>query len=387
MARRENRRKAAPTASKRLAKPWRWGVGAFAAAMIVLVVTVVSLVNWSVSRWPDLAARAERASKEGDHATAYRLWKDYNAGPNASHQSWLSQAREALALGRAAEGLRAIERATASNPSNPEPWLLTLEILRVEDRPIEAIRSAWNAYDAVPPPARRGVLRALTLALLADTPDELARTTLQRWVAEDPADLEARVALLRRFAENPRDGDPTRVARIEMLDDLLRRRPESIAAREALLQELIDAGASDRAKTVLQDWPFPERDARYDRIAGRMALDFDRRPDLAADLLKRALVDLPHDWRIHYRLARALSSRGQNEEARREANRVSSLRETLDPDRLAKRLDGDLADLDSQEAMADLAALCQSAGFERLADAWRAEAIRAPNGGFDLHSR
>jgi len=351
---------------------------------MILVLVSATLVSRSVSRWPELRDRAEAAAKRGDFAASYPLWREYNAGPRASSETWLSQARAALALGHAAEGLRALERAAEIGPSDPEPWLLQLEILRVEDRPVEAMRIGWAAYDAVPPPSRRNVLRALTLALLADTPEPLARSTLQRWVSEDSSDLEARVALLRRIAANPRDGDPPRTARIENLEELLKRHPESVATRDALLHELADAGVSDRAAAVLEAWPKRDRDARYDRIDGRLSLDFDRRPEHAAEALKRALIDLPHDWKIHYRLARALSSLGKPDEARREADRVSSLREILDPERLTKRLDADLAALHTRQALVDLADLCRTVGFDRLADAWAEESNRSTNGVLDL---
>jgi hypothetical protein len=359
-------------------------VGAFIASMIVLVVGSASLLNWSVSHWPELAKKAERASKDGDFATSYTLWSEYNTGPHASHDTWLAQAKAALALGRAADGIHALRKASERNSSDPEPWLLQLEILRVEDRPIEAMEVGWKAYEAVPKPVRTGILRALTLALLADTPDELARTTLQRWVGEDSSDLEARVALLRRIAANPRDGDPSRSMRIDTLEELLQRHPESVSTRQALLSELADSGASERAMEVLKDWPARQRDARYEQIVGRLSLDFDKHPDRAAEALKRALVDLPHDWRIHYRLARALSATGESAEARREADRVSVLRELLDPDRLEKRLAADLADLEKPQARADLADLCRSAGFDRLADAWLDDSDRATSAVFEI---
>jgi len=354
--------------------------------MVVLVVGTASLLNWSVSRWPELAERAEHAAKQGDFETSYRLWSEYNAGPRARHESWFAQAKAALAMGRAADGLRALEKAAERNPSNPEPWLLQLEIFRVEDRPVDALGVGWKGYDAVPRPARRGILRALTLALLTETPDELARTTLQRWVAADSTDLEARVALLRRMAASPRDGDLPRSARIETLEELLSRHPESISTRQALIEELADSGASRRAQEVLDDWPSRARDARFDQEAGRLSLDFDRHPERAAEVLKRALETLPQDWKIHYRLARALAALGEKTEARGEADRVGALREILDPDRLAKRLDAALSDLEKPQARADLADLCRSVGFDRLADAWEKDAGHASNAVFDIQA-
>jgi predicted Zn-dependent protease len=354
--------------------------------MFTLVVGCAALLNWSVSHWPEMAGRAERAAKNGDFEISYRLWSEYNAGPRASPESWFAQAKAALAMGHAADGVRALEKAAELNPSNPEPWQLQLEILRVEDRPVDALGVGWKAYDAVPRPARRGILRALTLALLTETPEDLARTTLQRWVAEDSTDLEARVALLRRMAANPRDGDLPRSSRIETLEELLRRRPESISTRQALIEELADAGDGERAKQVLENWPERARDARFDQVSGRLALDLDRNPKVAAEALKRALAALPHDWKIHYRYARALAAIGAKAEAKHEADRVGVLREILEPGRLAKRLDADLRDLEQPRARADLAALCRSVGFDRLGAAWEEDADRASDAIFGVQS-
>ena len=43
------------------------------------------------------------------------------------------------------------------------------------DLPLEAQRLGWQAFDAVAPASRQSILRELTLALLADLPDDLAR--------------------------------------------------------------------------------------------------------------------------------------------------------------------------------------------------------------------
>jgi hypothetical protein len=209
---------------------------------------------------------------------------------------------------------------------------------------------------------------------------------LKRWVAADSTDLEARVALLRRMAANPRDGDLPRSSRIETLEELLRRRPESVSTRQTLVEELADAGASERAKQVLDDWPERARDARFDQVSGRLSLDFDRTPKRAAEALKRALDTLPHHWKIHYRYARALAAIGEKAEAKREADRVGVLREILEPGRLSKRLDADLRDLEQPRARADLANLCRSVGFDRLAAAWDEDADRTSKALFDTHS-
>ena len=66
-------------------------------------------------------------------------------------------------LGRATQAELSLHRAINADPSNPEPWRLLLEILRVEDRTLEAQHLGWVAYDQVRPEARRELLRELTL--------------------------------------------------------------------------------------------------------------------------------------------------------------------------------------------------------------------------------
>ena len=122
------------------------------------------------------------------------------------------EASRALDAGQAARGERALARASALDAADPRPWELRLEILRLEDRQVEAQRVGWEAYRAVDARDRRGVLRAMTLALLADTPEDLARSTLARWTAADPDDVDAQVALIHRIAASPRAGDPDRAA-------------------------------------------------------------------------------------------------------------------------------------------------------------------------------
>ena len=96
---------------------------------------------------------------------------------------------------------------SAADPSEPESWRLLLQILRVEDRTLDAQRLGWQAYDTVHPDARRELLRQLTLAFLADLlPEEKIRTTLRRWVEADVNDVDAQVALWQRIVTQPRAG-------------------------------------------------------------------------------------------------------------------------------------------------------------------------------------
>lgn len=286
-------------------------------------------------------------------------------------EKWKEKGRDDLAEGRAAAAERAWVRACRADPSDPIPWRLRLELLRLEDRRPEARQVGREALASVPKAARREVLKAITLALLADVPDDLARTALRRFLNTDPTDADARVALLRRIAADPRPGDPSPADRLEALEDLVRRAPRHRGAREALVEALLDSGEPSAASERLDAWPKEDRDARYDRLAGRLALEHQRDPKLAVGLLERALQAWPIDWSTRSTLARAYLASGDAEAARREAEAVARFREALDPQTLGPRLDRDLARLDDPAARADLAELCERIGLDDLARDWR----------------
>ncbi|WP_435018150.1 tetratricopeptide repeat protein [Tundrisphaera sp. TA3] len=290
----------------------------------------------------------------------------------------MAEARALLAADRVAEADRALGRALELDPANAEAWRLRLEILRVEDRTVEALQLGRLALKRVASEDRGGLLRSATAAAFAEIPDDQARDRLARRIAADPDDVDARVALWNRMAAMPRAGDAGRDERIAGLTAILDRDPGRAFARASLAEALADAGEVDRVRDLLDAWPEPDRDARYDRIRGRWDLDHDRRPDRAADAFRRAVGAMPHDWKAHYGLARALRALGQEAEARREAEAVARLRELLDPSTLGPRLASGLRSPGDPRAAADLADLCDRAGLHDLADAWRGESAPAP---------
>jgi len=338
-------------------------------ALLLLIV----LFGWLTAESPArLRSRAEAATQSGDWTAALRYWRAINATKAARGVTQVEEARACLALGRAAQAEHSLHQAITADPTDPEPWRLLLEILRVEDRTLEALHMGWEAYDRVHPEARPVLLRELTLSLLTDLPDELVRTTLRRWVGADRADVNAQIALLQRIGMQPRAADPDRASLLAALQALLAEHPDHIAAREVLVTALADAGESERGRALLDDWPESARDARYWRLRGRWDLEYDHQPDRAAMALKTALEEFPQDWRSWYRLARTLRILDRDVEGRHAAENVSRIREVLDPLVLGPRLDGAFNHLDDPVALRDLAALCDRAGLTRLADAWRA---------------
>jgi thioredoxin-like negative regulator of GroEL len=353
-----------------------WWIG----GTVALVVIAGIAAALALGR-PTLRETAVQAEAAGHWQAALDAWRAINQSNHADGRSLLGEASAALALGRAGQAERALERTSREAPSHPEPWLLWLELLRLEDRPLDARRVGEAALAAVPPESKREVLKALTLALLADAPDDLARETLKRWIAADPTDLDARAALLRRVAGDPRPDDPSARDRAAEAAELLAGSPDHLSIREALVLALAEAGDPDRGRAVLDSWPKTQHDARYHRLRGRWHLIYDhpRDPKAAAESFRRALTPLPFDWRTHYGLTRALSASGLKAEAAREVEIVSRLHEILDPTPLGRRIDADLAHLDSPSSRVDLADLCERVGLVDLAAAWRLDASAPVN--------
>jgi tetratricopeptide (TPR) repeat protein len=332
---------------------------------------LIWLAVWTASSPGQLRNRAEVAARAGDWAAALAYWRAFNATASASSATYLSEARAALALGRAAQAERSLQRASAADPSDLAPWQLLLKILRIEDRALEAEQVGWKAYAQVRPGERPELLRELTLSLLADLPDEILRTTLKRWVEADRSDVDAQVALWQRIAASPRAADPDRPTLLAALDSLLSSHPDHAGAREALVAALADAGEPQRGRALLDDWPEATQDARYWRLRGRWDLEYDRRPDQAVAAFQTALATFPQDWRTWYRLARALRMLERDADGRRAAESVSRIREVLDPLTLGPRLEAAVNHLGDPAALQDLAILCDRAGLKQLANAWR----------------
>lgn len=353
-----------------------------AAVLAASALAMAVLVGLRMSR-PDPAAlirRAEHAASEKRWPEAASFWAEVNRTSSATGSTHWAEAQARLKLERAREAEASIERATIIEPTLAEPWRLWLELLRLEDRPAEALRVGREAIRAVQPIDRRDVLKALTLALFADPPDDVALPTLRAWAQADPDDLNARLAVLaRQVLAGPRQSGPiaARAARAATLEAMFERSPEHPGVRAATVAALAESGDVERGRALLESWPEAARDLGYQRLRGRWALDYDDRP-VEAEAAYRSVLDvLPFDWKTRTRLARALHAQGRSDEANREAETVARHREALDPSHLGPRLTRDLERLDEAPALADLAALCESVGLPDVAVAWRAEARAA----------
>jgi tetratricopeptide (TPR) repeat protein len=344
-----------------------------------LLVSVIAFTVWRISNSPArLIEQAKVSSRHHRWHEALRYWRAVNNTKDARSETYLEEAKVCLALGYAHQAEGNLRRAAFTDRTNTEAWRLLLEILRVEERIVEAQELAWNAYSQLDNQSRLSLLRELTLGSLGELPDELARATLQRWVDADQADIDARAALFERIATQPRASDPNRPALIAEIERMVGEYPEHAGARAVLISALADSGESKRGRAVLNQWP-EFHDARYWRLVGRWELEYDHHPDRAVAALRKTLIDLPQDWRTWYRLARAYHVMGQNRESTQAAEKVRHIREALDPLVLRPRLDSAFDHLDDPASLYDLAGICEQVGLSRLGAAWRLAAKHAPS--------
>src|SRR5258708_2820462 len=137
-----------------------WGLAAGSA----LVVLAVWLWFNAVESPDRLRGRAEAATGARDWPEALRLWRALNQTNLARARTHKAEARACLALDLAAQGERALRRAIAADPSDPDSWRLLLQLVRVEERAWEARRLGEEAYAAAVSSSRPEVLRDATLA-------------------------------------------------------------------------------------------------------------------------------------------------------------------------------------------------------------------------------
>ncbi len=183
--------------------------------------------------WPGLATALGGCSsgprRRPSLATGRRPWRPGRRSTESgasTARTLLAEARAALALDRAADATRALEAASAADPTLAR-GLANSGSTCSGSSTARSRPSAWAGSPSRPSsPGRAGRSSpSTTLAALAEPPDDEARDRLDRWIAADPDDLDARVALLARVAANVHPGDPDRASRIAELAEILGARP------------------------------------------------------------------------------------------------------------------------------------------------------------------
>lgn len=290
-----------------------------------------------------------------------------------------------LLIDRARDAEAAWRTIVADKPLHLAPPAIfldaTVELLKLyatEDRWEDAPPIIWAAYDRASPEDR-------SLLLVMRMRSELERVApsesigrLQRYVAADPQDVEARRALARAELALGRTDDAAREFRTCLKD-----RPDDARAWRDYLAMLLERGDIDMFQTMLARVPASAE--TEPQIWVFRAIAREKQGDLAAAvrLYGEALARNPFITEFHYRCALVEDRLGHREEAARHRTRAQQLRAARSE---LLEVFADYLDLsnhrptrstrDRPTCIKRLAAICETLGWTRVSDAWIEELSR-----------
>lgn len=294
--------------------------------------------------------------------------------PNKGEALFLQgEAYNQAGLARRAEA--AWKACAAEDPLHPVPekFYLTaveslIEIYAMQERWEEAREQAWACLDRVAPDQRLNVVFMLLRTRVQRVAPEARAPRLRRFVAADPEDLESRLALARAEAAL---GHPEEAER--QLAIALEQQPEDVTAWRDRLSMLNERGDTKALAAAVAELPASvEEDGeiwKFRGLAARSAGQIER----AATCFAKAVESRPFDEQAHYQLALAQRQLNRRPEAEASLARYKELGEARSkilaayeefsnahaaPDRDPARI---------RKATEDLAAICRTLGWERMA--------------------
>jgi tetratricopeptide (TPR) repeat protein len=261
-----------------------------------------------------------------------------------------------------------------NDPLHPVPeniyhdaCMALLNLYAIEDRWEDAYPLIWTAYDhAAGSEERQNWLTMRMRAELERISHKESITTLRRYVAAGAQDLEALRALARAEQTLGEIADSERHFR-----DCLKKRPDDVRAWHGCLALLLEQGELERFLALLSAAP-PSADADpetwyFRGIASEKAGDW----GAAASHFRKAIDLNPFLQKCHYRLGMADERLGLHEQAVVHRRRSTEMNETRGrfpaaySAYFAARLPGEAA-----TAARRLAAICETLGWARAAQAW-----------------
>ena len=332
---------------------------------------------WDRDRPRRLLERAEAATRARDWPAALAAWQGRATGPAARPPgpSWPRPAPPSPSTARPTPG-RALERASEADPTDAEVWRARLDLLRVLDRPLEALRLGQAAERPSRPRADAAILalddprragraarrRGPEAASIAGSPPTPTTSTpgSPAWPGSPPTPTPATPTAPPGSPSCRRSSGATRAT--------------SPPARPCSSPWPTPASPTGAARSSTPG-PTPPATPGTTGSGGAGTSTTTTGPTARPSLTPGPWPTSRTTGRSHYGLARAFRALGRDPEARAEAEAVARLRERLDPAALGPRLADDLARLDDPRALLDLAALCEGVGLAGLAEAWRREAL------------
>jgi tetratricopeptide (TPR) repeat protein len=249
-------------------------------------------------------------SPQPDRALAY-LGRFRSPDPTLTAHARLAEGKALYALGDYEQAEARWIEALKGDPRVPEAAWALLDLYYLERRSDEARELAMRQHAIEPDPHDRVQLLLELVRQDAEPPDPIAIVArFAPVVREHAGDRHAALTLGRALVRSGR-GDEG----LALLEDAVRRWPESLDVWDALLTAQDEAGRADRLADVWASVPPRWRaEACLAGYEGRVALS---RGDWAgaARAYRRARSARPRDLSIAYSLARVLHAQGLHDEA------------------------------------------------------------------------
>lgn len=296
-------------------------------------------------------------------------------------EALLREGQAYLAANRARDAEAVWRKVIADDPLHPGPsdvvhdaHLELLKLFSTEDRWEDMHEILWNAYERARPQDQATLLTMRIIGELERVAPAAAIKRLQDYVAADPGDAEALRSLAKvELALGRRDEAQ------QHFEACLKLRPDDVRCWRDYLTMLHDQGDLD-AWTALLDRVPASADGepeiwRFRGLRKEKAGDFAG----AAEDYRQALERNPFLAAVHYRLAMVEERLGHREVAARHRKQTEAIRKAQTDLRAAYE---DL--ITAQEAAAQqkpaspdlptsirrMAAVCETLGWARVAEAW-----------------
>lgn len=383
---------------------WRRGRLLLLGVMIVVLALGATWVVWSYIWLPAYLADGREAVRSKDWPRAQRLLGRYLAwrpGATEAHfliaealaeqglmrralghlkdvpdtSPWGASARwhEAsllLQLDLAAQAERAARRSLELDPQSLDARQLLTIIYRWENRVREAERLFWELYELCPPSQTVIALAQLFQIHDGEFSAQEALKRLQAFVANDPTDFAARLAIARLHVGA---GNAERAT--ELLEDCWRHKPGDPDARAALVNCHVSFGAYEKAARLLETWPVDQRDVRYWQSLGIYQSEHLQQFEQAAESFRRVLAQLPDDWRTRHRLGICLRVIGDEDGAAAEFERADRIRAVLEREQMEETLKKLPQTITTADGRYEIGRIYEEVGRYREARSWYQEAL------------
>lgn len=243
----------------------------------------------------------------------------------------------------------------------------------LEGRVDEAHAALWEAYAQASPAEQPAILGTHLRVELERIEPREAAATLERYVAADPADLNAQrsLALAHQLLGDHESAD-------RLIEECLRKAPADAAVWRTWLDILEDRNDAAGLAAAIARIPkaLYGADPKIDR-ARAAVLESEGRLKEAAAILDQTLTANDHDDEAHFRRARIAQRLGDAASAEEHRERHRQLRAALSDlsralTEFAELSRAVLPDTEQKSALIDrLARLSETLGWKRLAEAWR----------------